>query len=199
LDFIALCDQFDVKIIVDEAHATGVVGREGKGLVNELGVEKKVFARLHTFGKALGCHGAIILGSETLRTYLINFARPFIYSTALPYHALVSIRCAYEFLPKAGRQRELLNSMIQLFSKGLRRIDQVTVIDSSSPIHSIIIPGNEAVKSVASKLQEKGLDVRPILSPTVPKGKERLRICLHAFNTEEQILKLVDELRIALN
>jgi 8-amino-7-oxononanoate synthase len=102
-----LCEQYSAKLIVDEAHATGVIGNRGEGLVNSLGLEQKTFARLHTFGKALGCHGAIILGSETLRNYLVNFARSFIYSTALPYHAIVSVRCAYELLPTANPSAHL--------------------------------------------------------------------------------------------
>ncbi|HUM46215.1 MAG TPA: 8-amino-7-oxononanoate synthase [Chitinophagales bacterium] len=189
-----LCEQYQAMLIVDEAHATGVVGKHGKGLVNELGLEKKVFARLHTFGKALGTHGAVVLGSETLRNYLINFARSFIYSTALPYPALVSVRCAYDFLPKADQQRMMLQSLIALFKDEIKKGNAIEVIESNSPIQSVIIPGNENVRSVAAFLQSAGFDVRPIVSPTVPRGRERLRICIHAFNTEEEVRRLVKEL-----
>lgn len=188
------CKHYAALLIVDEAHATGVVGKNGKGLVNELSLEHKVFARLHTFGKALGTHGAIILGSEMLRSYLINFARSFIYSTALPYPALVSIRCAYEFLPKAEQQRTMLESLIALFKSETKKVNAIEVIESNSPVQSVIIPGNEEVRRVAASLQQAGFDVRPIVSPTVPKGKERLRICIHAFNTEEEVMRLVEKL-----
>ncbi|MEO6168612.1 MAG: 8-amino-7-oxononanoate synthase [Chitinophagales bacterium] len=191
-----LCDQFNAMLIVDEAHATGIIGKQGKGLVNELAMEKKVFARLHTFGKALGTHGAIVLGSETLRNYLINFARPFIYSTALPYPALVSIRCAYDFLPKAGQQRTMLQSLVALFRNEIKKVNALEVIESSTPIQSVIIPGNQYVRSVADSLQSAGFDVRPIVSPTVARGRERLRICIHAFNTEEEVNRLVDKLML---
>lgn len=193
-EMATLCEQHDAKFFVDEAHATGVVGTVGEGLVNELQLEEKVFARLHTFGKALGSHGAILLGSETLRTYLINFARSLIYTTALPYHALVAIKCAYEFLPRAAPQRTRLKSLIEFFRQEIKKISFIELIESDSPIQSVIIPGNEKVRNVAGSLQEAGFDVRPIVSPTVPRGSERLRICLHAFNTENEIRKMLETL-----
>lgn len=192
--FSETCEKFNARLIVDEAHATGIIGKEGKGLVNELGLEKKVFARLHTFGKALGTHGAILLGSKLLRSYLINFARPFIYSTALPYPALVAIRCAYELLPKADQQRSQLMQLIRQFKKEMKLMTGFEVLESSSPIQSVIIPGNERVRKVAESLQAAGFDVRPIVAPTVPAGRERLRICLHAYNTEEEVKKLFGNL-----
>ena len=182
-----LCDRYDVKLIVDEAHATGVIGAGGVGLVNDLGLEEICFARLHTFGKALGCHGAILLGSDVLRNYLINFARSFIYTTALPYHALASVKCAYELLPMADKDRMELNDRIRQFGEAV----DIPRPLSTSPIQCVIIPGNENVKAVALQLQHEGYDIRPILSPTVPRGKERLRICLHAFNTREEVGSLI--------
>ncbi|MBL4654010.1 MAG: aminotransferase class I/II-fold pyridoxal phosphate-dependent enzyme, partial [Flavobacteriales bacterium] len=83
-ELINLKQKFDFNLIVDEAHATGLFGKKGEGRCVELGIQNEVFARVHTYGKALGCHGAIVLGSETLRSYLINFSRSFIYTTALP-------------------------------------------------------------------------------------------------------------------
>jgi 8-amino-7-oxononanoate synthase len=186
-----LCDKYDAKLIVDEAHATGVIGAGGAGLVNDLGLEEICFARLHTFGKALGCHGAILLGSDVLRNYLINFARSFIYTTALPYHALASVKCAYELLPMADQDRMELNDRIRQFGEAV----DIPRPLSTSPIQCVIIPGNENVKAVALQLQHEGYDIRPILSPTVSRGKERLRICLHAFNTKEEVGSLIKILR----
>jgi 8-amino-7-oxononanoate synthase len=186
-----LCERYEAKLIVDEAHATGVIGAGGAGLVNDLGLEEACFARLHTFGKALGCHGAILLGSDVLRNYLINFARSFIYTTALPYHALASVKCAYELLPMADKDRMELNDRIRQFGEAAG----VPRSLSTSPIQCVIIPGNENVKAVALQLQHDGYDIRPILSPTVPRGKERLRICLHAFNTREEAGSLIEILQ----
>src|SRR5207237_1256892 len=103
-----LCNRYDANIIVDEAHATGVFGEKGRGLVNQFHLEESVFARVHTFGKALGCHGAIILGSDVLRNYLVNYARSFIFTTALPIHSLVAVKAAYEQLQSAKFTNEEL-------------------------------------------------------------------------------------------
>jgi 8-amino-7-oxononanoate synthase len=190
-----LCEKYEANLIVDEAHATGIFGKNGRGLVSELGLENKVFARVVTFGKALGCHGAIVLGSKNLRDYLINFARPFIYSTAAPHHTHESVRQAYQLLKSPDFSNEKLHNLIAFFKKQALQIPDLQLIESISAIQCIIIPGNERCRFVASELQKSGLDIRPIVSPTVPKGKERLRICLHEFNTEEEILRIFEVLK----
>ena len=187
-DMVALCEQYGAYLIVDEAHATGVVGPAGVGLVQELGVQEQCFARVHTFGKAVGCHGAIILGSEALRSYLINFSRAFIYTTALPETSIAAIRTAYELFPGMSDERDHLQRLIAHFQGAALGYER---LDSRTPIQVVIVPGNESVRSLAGDLQENGLDVRPILYPTVPKGRERLRIVFHAFNTIEEIDKLI--------
>ena len=194
----ALCERHGANLIVDEAHATGVFGQNGRGLVSELGLEKKVFARIVTFGKALGCHGAIVLGSKNLRDYLINFARPFIYSTAAPHHTHESVRQAYQLLKSPDFSNEKLHHLISFFKKEASQMPDLQLIESVSAIQCIIISSNEKCRFVASELQKSGLDVRPIVSPTVPKGKERLRICLHEFNTEEEILRIFKALKNVL-
>jgi len=188
-----LSKKYNANLIVDEAHATGIFGENGKGIINHLNLEQDIFARIITFGKALGCHGAIILGSEKLRTYLINFARSFIYTTALPPHSLVSVKMAYAALSNKN-QIEVIHKNINLFKNYTSAIRQY-LIPSKSPIQCIIIPGNEKCRQAADILQSKNLDVRPILSPTVAERKERLRICLHAFNSEEEIILLSKTLR----
>jgi 8-amino-7-oxononanoate synthase len=192
---VNLSEKYGVNLIVDEAHATGVFGKNGRGLVSELGLEDKVFARVVTFGKALGCHGAIVLGSKNLRDYLINFARPFIYSTAAPMHSHQSVRQAYQLLKSPDFSNEKLHSLIRFFKEQAKQVPDLELIESSSAIQCIIISGNEKCREVATKLQNAGLDIRPIISPTVPKGKERLRICLHEFNTEEEILRIFKVLK----
>ncbi len=186
-ELASLCETYGARLIVDEAHATGVFGKKGEGRVAELGLQEKVFARMHTFGKALGCHGAIVLGSSSLKAYLVNFARPFIYSTALPVHSLVSIKCAYYLLSKSNDKILKINNLVNLFRSKLSNSSFSEFLDSFSPIQSLVLEGNEAVKKVSIQLRDAGFDARPILSPTVPKGKERIRICLHAFNSESEI------------
>ena len=90
-----ICNRYGAHLIVDEAHATGIIGERGEGLVQQSGFHSECFARVHTFGKAVGCHGAVVLGSHSLRNYLINFSRPFIYSTALPESAIMAINKSY--------------------------------------------------------------------------------------------------------
>ena len=192
---VNLSEKYGANLIVDEAHATGVFGKNGRGLVSELGLEDKVFARVVTFGKALGCHGAIVLGSKNLRDYLMNFARPFIYSTAAPMHTHESVRQAYQLLKLPNFSNEKLHSLIHFFKEQAKQVPDLELIESPSAIQCIIIAGNERCREVALKLQNVGLDIRPIVSPTVPKGKERLRICLHEFNTKEEVLRIFEVLK----
>ena len=188
---VQLCRQYEAHLIVDEAHATGVVGERGAGLVQQLGLQDACFARIHTFGKAVGCHGAVILGSETLRHYLINFSRAFIYTTALPESSVAAIQAAYHLFPSMQAERDHLQQLIQHFQQTPLAFRQLT---STTPIQVVIVPGNDKVKEIARRLQSASLDVRPILYPTVPKGSERLRIVLHAFNTLEEVKRLQEVL-----
>lgn len=186
----ALCKKYNANLIVDEAHATGVTNNKGKGRVQELKLEKEIFARVHTFGKGLGCHGAVVLGSSLLRDYLINFSRAFIYTTALPLKSLVAIHEAYQLLEKSESEIKNLHKIINRFKAGISKQVKPFLIESDSPIQCIVVGGNNSVKKIAKYLQNKGFDVRPILNPTVPKGKERLRICIHSFNSEKEVKTL---------
>ena len=188
VDMIQLCEKYKAHLIIDEAHATGVIGLQGEGLVQHLNMQHKVFARVHTFGKACGCHGAVVLGSNQLKDYLINFSRSLIYSTALPPHAVATISKSYQTFPAMHSQREYLQQLIQQFQLANIRYEK---FESFTPIQILLVPGNEAVKQLANQLQENGLDVRAILYPTVPKGQERLRIVLHSFNTSKELDRLI--------
>jgi len=191
-EIAAVCERFGAALLVDEAHATGVLGHNGSGLVQALGLQDKVFARVHTFGKAIGGHGAVVLGSTLLRNYLINFARPFIFSTALSIHSILHIIEAYKLLTLNGEDwRQALQKKVNFFNKTFSQTsDKFVVLPSTTPIQGIVVPGNEAVMALSAQLQHAGFDVRPIRYPTVPKGTERLRICLHLFNTEAEMLSL---------
>jgi 8-amino-7-oxononanoate synthase len=193
---VEICEKHNANLVVDEAHSTGIYGKNGNGLVAELGLEKRVFARINTFGKGFGMQGAVVLGSETLINYLINFALPFIYTTAPPLFQLVSVRKAMDFLKT--HQKELnrkLQRNIELFVYQSERVLDLGFSNSlnmsKTPIQIIPIKGNEECQKVALSLQKEGFEVRAIKSPTVKKGDERLRICLHSFNTEEEILRFI--------
>ncbi|CAJ0830943.1 731_t:CDS:2 [Entrophospora sp. SA101] len=154
-----IMDEFIHASVHEGAHSTGVYGRQGRGIVNELGLEDQVFARLHTFGKALASNGGAILGPKVLKSYLLNYARPLIFSTFLPYNNLIGIKCAYKIM--------------------------------SSELGDQVIIRNENVVFLSRLLQKSGYNVKAVRSPTVPIGKERIRICIHADNTEDQIKSLV--------
>ena len=188
----SISQEYKCNLVVDEAHAVGVFGKKGEGLVQELGLEDEVFARIITFGKAMGCHGATIVGGSELKEYLINFARSFIYTTGLPPHAVATIQAAYHELENGTTARELLKSNIAILQNEVNKNHlEIDFISSNSAIHSIVIPGNAQVKKVSEEIKTLGFDVKPILSPTVTEGRERLRICLHSYNTKDQIQQLV--------
>ena len=191
-ELVQLAEKHDAYMVVDEAHALGVLGDNGEGLVQSLHLQDIVFARIMTFGKGLGCHGAAILGSQELKSYLINFARSFIYTTGLSPHSVATILMAYQQLEKATDSQQQLKNNIAHFNQEKNRLSlKPLFVFSKSAIQSAIIPGNERVKSIAHQLQSKGFDVKPILSPTVPEGQERLRFCLHSFNTEIEITNVL--------
>lgn len=183
--------QHNAFLVVDEAHATGVFGKQGVGLIQHLNIEDAIFARIITFGKALGCHGAAILGSDILKQYLINFSRSFIYTTALPPHSLATIYAAYQEL-KHSTAIGKLHENIECFKAEIvtQKLEQL-FIESHSAIQCCIISGNANVKSISKNLQHHGFNVKPILSPTVPNGQERLRFCLHSYNSKKEISEVL--------
>jgi 8-amino-7-oxononanoate synthase len=190
-----LCKQYGAELIVDEAHATGVFGKRGEGLVNEaLEPGEQIFARVHTFGKALGCHGAVVLGSPVLRDWLINYARSFIYTTALPPSSLAAVAAAYELLAEQPGLIATLQERIVQFREAADQYLVKGVLPSQSAIQCLIIPGNTAARELSEKLATAGFDIRAILSPTVPLGSERLRICIHHFNSAAEVEKLTETL-----
>ncbi len=192
LAMVSLCQQYNARLIVDEAHALGVFGDNGKGLVQQLNLQDKVFARVMTFGKGLGCHGAAVLGTVQLRQYLINFARSFIYTTGLPPHSLATIITAYSYLQNHPKEQKTLKNIVSFFTSEVKRLRLETFIFSDSAIHCSVVQGNERVKNISSVLQQNGFEVKAILSPTVPQGQERLRFCLHSYTTQTQVTQVLE-------
>nr|WP_315151576.1 pyridoxal phosphate-dependent aminotransferase family protein [uncultured Flavobacterium sp.] len=191
-ELAAVSEKHNCYLVVDEAHALGVFGEKGEGLIQYLQLQDKIFARIMTFGKGLGCHGAVVLGSNELKSYLVNFARSFIYTTGLSPHSVATILVGYHHLEKDKKALESLRDNIVFFNQVKKMLYLSPLfIRSKSAIQSVIIPGNEKVKSVAAALQQNGFDVKAVLSPTVPEGQERLRFCIHSYNTKEEITRLL--------
>ncbi|KAF9871579.1 aminotransferase class I and II [Colletotrichum karsti] len=187
-------------IIVDEAHSTGLLGEKGRGLVCELGLEDRVWARVHTFGKAMSCAGAIVLCSQLTRSYLINYARSLIYTTAMPYTSLASIQTTYDFI-MSGQSEPLLRHLWSLIDRTHQLLLDICSQHQPEPALLSLTPGKPKSpiiplftsnpRGLAQYCQERGFMIRPIVAPTVPKGSERVRICLHAGNSVEQVEGLV--------
>ena len=197
-EMVALAKAAHASIVVDEAHGMGVMGAHGEGLVQHLNLHNDVDIRIHTYGKGLGCHGAAVVGSQLLIDTLINFARPFIYSTALPPASYAAIERAYAALASDDFSNAPLHNTIAAFRAKIAAHDWaaqgVTWLDSSTPIQGLVIGDVARTHAVVGALHAQQLDVRPIFAPTVPAGSERLRICLHAFNTEAELNLLIDTL-----
>lgn len=148
---ITVIEQFDGRaiLIVDEAHSTGSYGPQGRGLLCALNLEQRVFARLHTFGKAVGAHGAVVLGSPLLRDYLVNYARPLVYSTMMSYHGLIAVKCAYEHLAQQADQlQQKLWDLVNIFRSRVGTLDQdVSLLPAKSMIQGVVIPGKYCLQA----------------------------------------------------
>lgn len=191
-ELVELARRYNASIILDEAHSTGSIGEAGSGMACSFQLHDQVDVRIYTFGKAMGVHGACVCGSKKLIEYLVNFSRPFIYTTAQSPHSVAAIECAFDYLGRHAELQAELEQRIQLY---IEATADFTSPSSSTAIQTVIIPGNQKVKEAARHLQQNGFDVRPILSPTVPLGTERLRICLHTFNSEGDIRNLVGAIK----
>uniref|UniRef100_A0A0G4GIJ7 Aminotransferase class I/classII large domain-containing protein n=1 Tax=Chromera velia CCMP2878 TaxID=1169474 RepID=A0A0G4GIJ7_9ALVE len=202
-EILGVCAEYGALLVVDEAHSTGVVGVRGEGLVVAEGLENhpSLLARVHTFGKALGAHGAVLLGPPVLCQFLLNYARPLVYSTALPLHSLCLVKAAYSLLSREALvlQRKLKRLTAEFQSQAVQTFQRLEAkrrhsdvpppspVLSDTQVQAILVSGNKRVVWYAEKLRPKGFDVRPIRSPTVPKGTERLRVVLHAHNHEAEV------------
>ena len=199
MELVQLSEKHQCLLVIDEAHSIGVFGESGCGLVQELNLQNRIFARIVTFGKALGCHGAAILGQQNLYDYLVNFSRSFIYTTALSPHAVATILMAYKQIDIEQKSILALQENIKFFNRqksllGLKPL----FIKSKSAIQSAILPGNLVVKNAANIMAASGFTVKPILAPTVPEGQERLRFCLHSYNTENEIETILNKLIVLI-
>ncbi|MFV0531192.1 MAG: aminotransferase class I/II-fold pyridoxal phosphate-dependent enzyme [Flavobacteriales bacterium] len=187
-----LVDKYAVCLVIDEAHSLGVYGEKGVGYTQWQGIEQSCFARLYTFGKALGRHGAVWVGSQDLIDYLTNFARSFIYTTALPSSLMREIYEQYQMMKEDDANREKLKQNIIFYQK---KIKENTLEDyfslNNSPIQFFRGKNKDLLYQVSDSLRKKDFNVKPIFHPTVPKGKERLRISLHSYNSLEEIDELI--------
>lgn len=185
-NIVQLAQLYEVVLIADEVHAFGVFGENGEGLLQSHKLHKEIPVRIFGFGKAAGTYGAVIaVQNQIIKEYLINMARNIIYTTALSPFQVETMKLSAELIASNPEWREKLHENIQIFQQLLpdMRIQ--------SPIIPVIIGDNEKLWHAFNKVQDAGFDVAMVRSPTVPKGEERLRISVHAHNSQEEIHKLI--------
>ncbi len=188
---LAVADRHDGMLVVDEAHATGVLGPQGRGLAAEFEGRDNVIT-LHTCGKALGTVGGFILAPRTIRDFLVNRARPFIFATAPSPLVAAITRAAIHVSRTNPERRERLARLVRFAGDELFRRCNVT--PSGSQILPVIIGADRAAVAVAASLQQRGFDVRAIRPPTVPEGTARLRIALTLNVDEATVASLFEAL-----
>ncbi|MDD2752442.1 MAG: 8-amino-7-oxononanoate synthase [Candidatus Omnitrophica bacterium] len=192
-EFVSLKEKYQVQLFVDEAHATGIFGKNGAGLVEELGLEKQVDLIMGTFSKALGGFGGYLAASKKIVDYLVNTCRSFIYSTALPPGVIAANLASLELIKKEPQRRiQLLENAAYLHRELL---NQGFVIKGESQIVPLIIGDNLRAVECAKNLQAKSFWVLAIRPPTVPIGQARLRFSLNFYQQKKILDKLIHELK----
>ena len=202
-EIIELAERYDAGVIVDEAHATGVQGPAGRGIAVRYGIAQHLAAAVHTCGKALASAGAFVCGSKVLKEHLINHARTFIFSTAMPPYMAEQIGAALRLARTMDREREKLLGSAQRFASSLgsrgwdtRRNSMQVISTQTVPtqIVPLIIGENEQALSAAEYLQSQGFAVRAVRPPTVPQGSARLRFSLTSGIPDDELMRLENTL-----
>ena len=193
-DLARLCRQNDALLIVDDAHGIGVLGPEGRGSLVELGLtEADVPVLIGTLGKAVGTSGAFVAGPKLLMDYLVQKARTYIYTTAMP-PAVASATCAsLDLIEREQNRRDHLETLIARFRAEASALGY-QLMPSETPIQPIMVGDNWAALSLSRALEERGLLVTAIRPPTVPDGEARLRVTFSAAHTEDDLQRLLDAL-----
>jgi 8-amino-7-oxononanoate synthase len=181
-----LKSEYGFTLILDEAHSGGIFGEQGKGLGLRFAGDENII-RVITFGKAFGVEGAAVIGPKVLRDYLINYSRPFIYSTAPGPHFFALIQSAVTWNGKAVKER---NDMME----NIAFLKSLIPSANASPIQVFCSSDKNRLKKLAEELKKEGILIKAIFSPTVPEGKERIRLVIHSFNCRKEISELVEHI-----
>ncbi len=179
-------------LVIDDAHGIGVLGKSGRGATEELSADDAPVL-VGTLGKALGSFGAFVAGSRELVEFLIQKARPYIYTTALPQPVAAATRKSLEIVQRESWRRERVLALTARFRTAAREA-QLPLLDSNTPIQPVVLGSSEAALQAQKELHQAGFRVVAIRAPTVPQGSERLRITLSAAHTEAQVDALIERL-----
>lgn len=195
-ELVDLAERHGARLMVDEAHATGVLGQRGGGLAEEMGLQDRIPIQMGTLGKALGCFGAYVTGSRALIDLLINTSRSFIFTTALPPAVCAAAEAAIDLVEKGTKLRERLWKRVHLYARGLKPLG----VDAPprSPIFPIVLGENDRVMRTCEALLKRGVFAQGIRYPTVPMGTARLRTSLMATHTPGHIRTVLSALKAVL-
>lgn len=192
----SLCQQHDAWLMVDDAHGFGCLGEQGQGVTEHFGLAPRdVPVLMGTLGKALGSFGAFVAGSETLIESLIQFARPYIYTTALPPAIAAASREALRLLKDEAWRRTRLAGLISYFRRQATDLG-LPLMPSNTAIQPLLVGEPARALQISQQLHQQGILVTAIRPPTVAAGSSRLRITLSANHNEEQVMRLLDALRM---
>lgn len=194
-ELLQVCDEAGAVLIIDEAHSAGVAGEEGEGLAIAKNLEKRIWVRHYTFGKALGASGAFLALSATARDFLTNFSFPLIYSTSILPLQVKLCRIQLRELQNSRSQIEALQRIIDFWCRRAEKESERFSKNEKSPVQFIRIAGNESALGISKRLQERGFQIKAMLSPTVKAGEEGLRVSLHSYNQPEEIEDLLRTLK----
>jgi len=193
VELAELAERFDCMLVVDEAHATGIFGARGRGVCEQLGIEDRVHVRIGTLSKALGSAGGFVSGSRKLIEWLVNRARPYVFSTALPPATCAAAAAALEIVEREPQSRERLLAQAERLRSRLREIGP-TVGASASQIIPLMVGNPERALALSARLRAAGLLVPAIRPPSVPPGESLLRISLSAAHDESHFERLITAL-----
>jgi 8-amino-7-oxononanoate synthase len=194
-DLAAIAERYDGILVTDEAHATGVFGPDGRGLSAWLEGQPNIIS-LHTCGKALGTSGALLCGPKILRDFLVNFSRPFIFSTAPSPIVAASVRAALQLCKEQPERRRQLAALITFANSAIEA--RCGIPQSGSQIIPVIVGSDKRSTALASAMRGYGYDIRAIRPPTVPEGTARLRIALTLHASQELVNEMIEALRFEL-
>ncbi len=192
-ELVALKDRFGAALMIDEAHATGVLGEKGAGLAEALGLSGRVEVHLGTFSKALGSLGGYVAGEQRLIEYLHNRARSFIYSTALAPPVLGAIEAALEVVAREPQPRAYLREEAEKFRRGLAQAGLDT-LGSQTQIVPVLVGDNGRALEFAARLRQQGLLAVALRPPTVPPGRARVRFSLSAAHSREDLQRALNSI-----
>lgn len=189
-ELVALKSQYDCLLFLDEAHATGIFGKTGAGLVEQEGVSGEIDIIMGTFSKALGSFGAYIATSDRIKNFIVNTCRSFIFSTALPAPVIAANSAAIDIVLAEPNRRSTVLKNADRFRTQLKA--RGYSVRGCSQIVPVMIGNNQETVQLSEKLKNAGMQVFPIRHPTVPKGEERLRFSFSAIHTDDMITQLVN-------